>query len=87
VALGFQIELEFGNGKRVLSRNDTAHDEFAEAVRAALEGGRGNYRNILIKGASNCVKTSLLNLLNTVYFLKRLVTQFARRRNRSDFSQ
>lgn len=32
--------------KEVLTHNDIAYADFAQAVRAPLEGGRGKYRNV-----------------------------------------
>ena len=40
---------------------------FATACRMLLEKGRGKYRNILLTGPANCVKTFILNPLNVVY--------------------
>ena len=53
--------------KDVFTHNDIAYDDFAQAVRTALKGGRGKYRNVFIKGPANCGKTFLLNPLNMMF--------------------
>ena len=40
--------------RNVLERNNIAGDEFSEAIRNPLDKGRGKYRNLYLKGASNC---------------------------------
>lgn len=51
----------------ILHRNGINVQEFSGAVRCLLENGRGKYRNILVKGPSNCGKTFLLNPLTILY--------------------
>ena len=51
----------------VLLRNNIKKEDFSEAIRNALEKGRGKYRNVYLKGPTNCAKTFLLNPLNTIY--------------------
>ena len=53
--------------RNVLERNNIAGDEFSEAIRNPLDKGRGKYRNLYLKGASNCGKTFLLNSLTSIY--------------------
>lgn len=53
--------------KDVFTHNDIAYDDFSQAVRTALEAGRGKYRNVFIKGPANCGKTFLLIPLNMMF--------------------
>ena len=54
--------------RNVLERNNIAGDEFSEAIRNLLGKGRGKYRNLYLKGPSNCGKSSfLLNPLASIY--------------------
>ena len=50
----------------LLERNNIAGDEFSE-IRNPLDKGRGKYRNLYLKGPSNCGKTFLLNSLTSIY--------------------
>ena len=40
--------------RNVLERNNIARDEFSEAIGNLLNKGRGKYRNLYLKGPSNC---------------------------------
>ena len=51
----------------ILSKNNLTDGSFQEAVRNLLEKGRGNYRNVILKGGANCGKTFLLNPLIVIY--------------------
>ena len=53
--------------RNLLERNNIAGDEFSEAIRNLLDRGRGKYRNLYLKGPSNCGKTFLLNPLTSIY--------------------
>ena len=54
--------------KNILQRNGICSEEFAEAVVTLLDKDRGKYRNLYIKGPTNCGKTFLLNPLTLVFF-------------------
>ena len=53
--------------RNLLERNNIAGDDFSEAIRNLLDKGRGKYRNLYLKGPSNCGKTFLLNPLTSIY--------------------
>ena len=45
----------------ILTRNSITFPKFAQAVHPLLDKGRGKYRNVYIKGLTNCGKTFILN--------------------------
>ena len=53
--------------RNLLQRNNINGEQFSEAIRDLLDKGRGKYRNLYLKGPSNCGKTFLLNPLTHVY--------------------
>ena len=59
--------LWIASAKQVLQRNGVDVKSFSDAVKEALDKGRGKYRNIMIVGPANCGKTFMLNPLNTIY--------------------
>ena len=54
--------------RNLLQRNNINGEQFSEAIRDLLDKGRGKkYRNLYLKGPSNCGKTFLLNPLTHIY--------------------
>ena len=53
--------------RNLLQRNNISWEQFSEAIRDLLDKGRGKYRNLYLKGPSNCGKTFLLNPLSHIY--------------------
>ena len=51
----------------MLQNNDIEEHTFGSAIMTALEKRRGKYRNIMIIGPANCVKTFLLKPLSVIY--------------------
>ena len=53
--------------RNLLQRNNINGEQFSETIRDLLDKGRGKYRNLYLKGPSNCSKTFLLNPLTRIY--------------------
>ena len=53
--------------EEVLALNPITKSEFAEAIIALLNKGRGKFRNILIIGPANCAKTFILSPLTLIF--------------------
>ena len=64
--------------ENVLRRNNIKREDFSEAICNVLKKGRGKYRNVYLKGPTNCAKTFLLNPLNTI-FITHFVTRCLQR--------
>ena len=51
----------------ILQRNQIEKDDFSAAVETLLTEGRGQYRNIMITGPTNCGKSFILQPLTKIY--------------------
>lgn len=57
--------LEIANN--ILESNGIEKKAFTDAMKDAIENGRGKYRNVMLVGPANCGKTFLLNPLSVVF--------------------
>ena len=57
----------FQMARNLLQPYNISGEQFSEAIRDLLDKGKGRYRNVYLKGPSNCRKTFLLNPLTHIY--------------------